>query len=144
MEIQTDPQITTNKRTTFGTCDVMWHHCIVFLKNCSDVNLDIHFISSFGRSCVDRGIAAKTAALSRSGKRKPLSRAHGLRHRARISHCMPDASLFHHIAFAWPSAPHNYHNNLHHTWIWHWRGRKERKKGQKTSSTRYLFPIPYS
>jgi len=27
-EIQTDPQITTNNRTTFGTCDVTSLHCL--------------------------------------------------------------------------------------------------------------------
>jgi hypothetical protein len=94
-------------------------------------------ISSFVQSCVDRGIAAKTAALSRSGKRKPLSRAHGLRHRAQRFHCMPDASSVHDMAFAWPS--------LHiriimtickrkHTWIWHWRGSRRKKEKKEKHS----------
>jgi hypothetical protein len=67
MEIQTDPQITTNKRTTFGTCDVTSLHCLSEKLQWCKLRYSFQ-ISSFGRSCVDRGIAAKTAALSRSGK----------------------------------------------------------------------------
>jgi hypothetical protein len=131
--------MTTNKRKPLAR--VMWHHCIVFLKNCSDVNLDIHFKYILSAD-LDLTVALRPKLLPFQGLEKGN---HSLVHMSsgtepKYSNCMPDASSFHDIAFAWPSAPHNYSWPAapKHTWIVTKRQEKEKYVKKKTHEKKTL------